>query len=90
MEQIRLCREKCRIQILRRKFYFTERIQRAHEHGRKIISDLFNIYYNDPAFLPKEHRNLINHGKAKAIVIKDYIAGMTDKFAKEEWARLKQ
>ena len=77
-------------QFLRRKFYFTERIQRAHEHGRKIISDLFNIYYNDPAFLPKEHRNLINHGKAKAIVIKDYIAGMTDKFAKEEWARLKQ
>lgn len=77
-------------QFLRKNFYFTERIQEAHKHGKKIIRDLFDTYYNDPTALPEEHRNLINQETEKAIVIKDYIAGMTDRFAKEEWARLKQ
>jgi dGTPase len=77
-------------QFLRKNFYFTERIQKAHEYGKQIIRDLFNIYYNDPVNLPQEHRNLIDVGMEKAIVIKDYIAGMTDKFAKEEWVRLKK
>ncbi|MCD6110044.1 HD domain-containing protein [bacterium] len=77
-------------QFLRKNFYFTETIQRAHEHGRRIIHDLFNIYFNHPHTLPTEYQDLITQGKKKVLVIKDYIAGMTDRFAKEEWSRLKQ
>lgn len=76
-------------EFLRKNFYQTEAIKTSNEHGQKIIRDLFEIYYNDPATLPEEHEQLVKDGKDKAIVVKNYIAGMTDKFAKEEWARLK-
>lgn len=74
--------------FLRDNFYQTEAIKTSNEHGQKIIRDLFESYYNNPTNLPEEHEKLIADGKDKAIVVKDYIAGMTDKFAKEEWARL--
>ncbi|MBA4336518.1 deoxyguanosinetriphosphate triphosphohydrolase [bacterium] len=76
--------------FLRDNFYQNEAIKKSNEHGQKIIRDLFETYYNDPTTLPDEHGRLIKNGKDKAIVVKDYVAGMTDKFAKEEWARLKK
>lgn len=77
-------------QFLRKNYYFTNRIQKAHKKGRQIIRDLFTNYYNNPSLLPPEHQDMINQKTDKAIVIRDYIAGMTDKFAKEERARLNQ
>ena len=76
--------------FLRQNYYFTERIQKAHKQGKKIIRDLFNIYKNNPTSLPQEYQDLINQGKDALIVIRDYIAGMTDRLAKEEWSRLNQ
>jgi len=76
-------------QFLGENFYFTKTVQQAHEKGKKIIRDLFDIYLAKQTALPKEYQNLITNGKPKEIVIKDYIAGMTDKFAKEEWTHLK-
>lgn len=76
--------------FLRKNYYFTEKIQKAHKKGKQIIRDLFNSYLNNPSFLPQEHQDLITQGKESVIVIRDYIAGMTDRFAKEEWNRLNQ
>lgn len=77
-------------QFLQKNYYFTDRIQKAHKKGRQIIRDLFTSYYKNPSLLPTEHQEMIDQKKDKAIVIRDYIAGMTDKFAKEENARLNQ
>ena len=56
-----------------------------------VISDLFEAYLNDINLLPKEYLkyNLekINN-KSKERVISDYIAGMTDRFALEEYKKL--
>ncbi len=76
-------------QFLRENFYFTDTIQRAHNNGKRIIRELFELYGDHPEKLPEEHQERINQGVKKAIVIRDYIAGMTDKFAKEELLRLK-
>ncbi len=56
-----------------------------------VISNLFEAYLNDINLLPKEYLkyNLekINN-KSKERVISDYIAGMTDRFALEEYKKL--
>ncbi len=76
-------------QFLREHFYFTDTIQRAHNNGKRIIRELFELYDMHPETLPEEYQYRIQNGVKKAIVIRDYIAGMTDKFAKEELLRLK-
>ena len=56
-----------------------------------VVSNLFEAYLNDINLLPKEYLkyNLekINN-KSKERVISDYIAGMTDRFALEEYKKL--
>ena len=56
-----------------------------------VISNLFEAYLNDINLLPREYLkyNLekINN-KSKERVISDYIAGMTDRFALEEYKKL--
>lgn len=75
-------------------FYRHPKIIQMNGQAEKIISTLFNAYMNDLSLLPKEHQ-------AKAIqestnpdvdmktrAIADYIAGMTDRFAQDEFEQL--
>ena len=47
---------------------------------KKIISDLFDLYVQEPDLLPKQWIDYKNE-REKHIVVCDYISGMTDKYA---------
>ena len=52
--------------------------------ARGVVTDLFNAYIKDPAQMPPFYRSRKNLHRA----VSDYIAGMTDRFAGSEHARL--
>jgi len=55
--------------------------------ARNFITDIFNAYLKEPSMLPaKTQERLADLPKEK--VICDYIAGMTDRYALDEWERL--
>jgi dGTPase len=52
------------------------------------MHDLFNAYLEEPRQLPTHILKRCDEGESVARVIADYIAGMTDRFAVEEHAKL--
>ncbi|MDT8327618.1 MAG: deoxyguanosinetriphosphate triphosphohydrolase [Roseovarius sp.] len=79
-----------------RKFLFT-RMYRApsvnemREQVHGVVSDLFPFYLDHPHYLPQEWREDVARAADKtalARLVSDYIAGMTDRFALEQHARL--
>ncbi|MDP2624556.1 MAG: deoxyguanosinetriphosphate triphosphohydrolase [Candidatus Peregrinibacteria bacterium] len=73
--------------FLAENMYFHPDVLRLSERGQGIIKDLFKVYHNDHELLPIEEREAILKGERPAIAIKDYIAGMTDDFAEQEWEK---
>jgi dGTPase len=56
-----------------------------------VVNDLFPLFLNDPALLPAEWRADVSRAHDRtdlARVVLDYVAGMTDRFAIQEHARL--
>ena len=77
--------------FLTNKMYKHYEINRMTSKAKRIVSDLFNIYYQEADCLPNEWR--LNYEKAKNSfsrnrIITDYIAGMTDRFAINEHMKL--
>jgi len=79
-----------------RKFLF-ERMYRApkviemRNSVTSVVEDLFPFFMKDPAYLPTEWREDVAAARdetALARIVADYIAGMTDRFALQEHARL--
>jgi dGTPase len=69
------------------KLYRHYRVVRMQVKAEHIISDLYNSYILEPLILPDHVQQWIPaHGLERTIC--DYIAGMTDRFAIEEHARL--
>jgi dGTPase len=67
--------------------YDHPRVARVSRHAETVLSELYRIWAGDPARLPESVRaRLAREGEARAIA--DYIAGMTDRFAQSEHARL--
>jgi dGTPase len=67
--------------------YRHHRVVRMAVKAERIISDLFGVYREEPAMLPRHVQQGINeYGLERTIC--DYIAGMTDRFALEEHAKL--
>lgn len=57
--------------------------------AREVIASLFAAYRDDPAALPRDRRaSLPADAPQRARHIADFIAGMTDRFAMDEYARL--
>ena len=57
----------------------------------KVVEDLFALYMADPAHLPEEWGDDVQGAQdatARARLVADYIAGMTDRYALQEHARL--
>jgi dGTPase len=75
--------------FLKKNFYFQFEVQKQITRGKKIIKKLFLHYIGNPKSLPEPFLALIKNGEAPEIVVKDYIAGMTDHFAEETYGRLK-
>lgn len=68
-------------QFLMNNFYYNPKVARQIEHGKKLLKKLYLYYIKNPHKLPEPFRSSIKLGEAKEIVIKDYIAGMTDHYA---------
>ena len=73
--------------FLFKNMYHQYRVVRMHKKAERILSELFNAYANEPSMLPLQFQNLIEE-KGKERTICDYLAGMTDRFAVDEYAKL--
>ncbi len=67
--------------------YFHYRVIRMAQKAARIIKDLFYAYLEEPGQLPPGTQTRLKK-EAKEIVICDYIAGMTDRFAHLEHQKL--
>ncbi|PKN97784.1 MAG: deoxyguanosinetriphosphate triphosphohydrolase [Chloroflexi bacterium HGW-Chloroflexi-4] len=73
--------------FLFKNMYHQYRVVRMHKKAERILTELFNAYANEPSMLPQQFQNLIDE-KGKQRTISDYLAGMTDRFAVDEYAKL--
>ena len=70
--------------------YRHERVMQMSERAKQVVTDLFDFLHGEPEQLPQDWQvNMDGPGGMKtARRVADYIAGMTDRFALEEHARL--
>jgi dGTPase len=64
------------------------RVERMAEKAKRIIEDLFNTYNANPKILPTSIQERVEKDGKKERIICDYIAGMTDRFALDEYNKL--
>jgi dGTPase len=67
--------------------YRHHRVVRMAVKAERIISDLFRAYLQEPAILPNHIRDWTKERGLERTIC-DYIAGMTDRFAVEEYQKL--
>jgi dGTPase len=73
--------------FLRAKLYNHPQVKDVMEEARATLRMLFEAYMQDPTRLPVEHQSLVARAdadggeSARARVVADYVAGMTDRFA---------
>jgi dGTPase len=72
------------------RMYRHYRVNRMSSKARRIVRELFQLLHQEPQCLPTEWRQQADASgtAATARVVADYIAGMTDRFALDEHARL--
>jgi dGTPase len=69
------------------KLYRHYRVMRMAVKAERIISDLFQAYLTEPAILPPHVQGLIEE-RGRERTVCDHIAGMTDRYAIEEYQKL--
>jgi dGTPase len=74
-------------EFLFEKMYRHYRMIRMADKAGRIITQLFNAYLEDSHQLPPSFRERLKH-EDKMQLICDYIAGMTDRFALQEYKKL--
>jgi dGTPase len=77
-------------EFLHARMYRHWRVNRMSSKSRRVTEALFQLLHEDTSLLPDGWRALAGAGDAHraALVVTDYIGGMTDRFALEEWQRL--
>jgi dGTPase len=69
--------------------YTHHRVTRMTQKADRIMSALFEVYMQEPRQLPPHTLGRVQEeGESVARVVADYIAGMTDRFALEEYKKL--
>lgn len=76
-------------QFLLEHLYHHYRVVRMTEKARRFIRELFKIYLDHPRQLPPDTQEKLKE-ESPARVVCDYIAGMTDRFALNEYNKLFQ
>lgn len=74
--------------FLMENLYRNYRVVRMAGKAKRFISELFEVYLNNPQALPRETNLRIKRGENTRRVICDYIAGMTDRCALDEYKKL--
>ena len=72
--------------FLHQNLYRHFRVARMSSKARRIVTELFNAFLQEPDLLPPEFQLRAADNKPRAIA--DYIAGMTDRYAMIEHRRL--
>ena len=66
--------------FLKKKMYNHPKVKTMNFKAKKIISDLFDLFADEPYLLPVSWRSFESENQ-KFVNVSDYISGMTDKFA---------
>jgi dGTPase len=80
--------------FLREHVYKHYKVRRMTSKARRVMRELFEVFFNDPTLMPDEHQatvtrlELIQGPAGRARAVADYIAGMTDRYAILEHRRL--
>lgn len=74
-------------EFLLNKFYRQYRVMRMASKAEQVIEKLFNAYLAEPRLLPTSTQAKLENEVAARVVC-DYIAGMTDRYALDEYAKL--
>jgi dGTPase len=72
--------------FLRKNLYQHYQVLRMTARAKRIVSDLFQAFFDDARLLPPQYQVRAEFDKARAVA--DYIAGMTDRYAMKEHRRL--
>jgi dGTPase len=76
-------------EIMRERLYRHYRVIRMTEKAGRVLEQLFNAYMSEPRQMPNHVLMLHEQGgESIARVVADYIAGMTDRFALDEYKKL--
>jgi len=74
--------------FLQKELYQHYRVNRMSDKAKRFIEDLFRTYIKNTSILPQEYQNKITNEETKYVVVCDYIAAMTDRFALDEHEKL--
>jgi dGTPase len=78
--------------FLRSQLYDHYRVRRMTRKAERIVADLFGLFMDDQRLLPPQYHDKVRavheDRTARARVVADYIAGMTDRYAIREHRRL--
>jgi dGTPase len=74
--------------FLMENLYRNYRVVRMASKAKHFIAELFEVYIRNPEQLPQEAHVHIRKGENARRVICDYIAGMTDRYALDEYKKL--
>lgn len=72
------------------RMYRHPRVVQSMQAAQRVVADLFGAFMGNPALLPADWGRLcLGTGETATVsVVRDYIAGMTDRFALQEHGRI--
>jgi dGTPase len=81
---------------LYKNMYKHYRVARMASKAERVVSEIFHAYMDNPSMLPERQQLELQQAQSKHVlslerqarIIADYIAGMTDRYALEEYERL--
>ncbi|HZT79787.1 MAG TPA: deoxyguanosinetriphosphate triphosphohydrolase [Gemmataceae bacterium] len=73
--------------FLHRRVYRHYRVQRMAAKGQRVLRALFTEFRREPGLLPERYARRAAAGQPERVVC-DYLAGMTDRYAQDEYQRL--
>lgn len=80
--------------FLREQLYQHQQVYRVMQKAKRLLRELFEGFMADVRLLPPQEYRQAQHAEAvdgeqgRARIVADYIAGMTDRYALDEWERL--
>ena len=74
-------------EFLHKRLYRHWRVERMRIKAERFISELFKAYVETPTLVPEGYRRRVDEEPVPRMVC-DYIAGMTDRFALDEYKKL--
>lgn len=77
--------------FLRERMYDHYRVRRMTHKARYVVKTLFTEFFKDPMLMPTDWRDRAagcSSDREKATTVIDYISGMTDRYARDEYKRI--